>query len=132
MRDQQGCPVLHQLTQRLLNLRLALVIQGTRRFIQQDNGYETEVSEKGTSLSGGQRQRVAIARAFLKDAPILLLDEATSALDNESEAKIQESLGELVKDRTTLLIAHRLTTTRVASRVIELDRGEVISERAEA
>jgi ABC-type multidrug transport system fused ATPase/permease subunit len=98
----------------------------------QDNGYETEVSEKGTSLSGGQRQRVAIARAFLKDAPILLLDEATSALDNESEAKIQESLGELVKDRTTLLIAHRLTTTRVASRIIELDRGKVISERAEA
>nr|MBR9811135.1 lipid ABC transporter permease/ATP-binding protein [bacterium] len=67
-----------------------------------------------------------------KDAPILLLDEATSALDNESEAKIQESLGELVKDRTTLLIAHRLTTTRVASRIIELDRGKVISERAEA
>ena len=98
----------------------------------QDNGYETEVSEKGTSLSGGQRQRVAIARAFLKDAPILLLDEATSALDNESESKIQESLGELVKDRTTLLIAHRLTTTRVASRIIELDRGKVISERAEA
>ena len=98
----------------------------------QDNGYETEVSEKGTSLSGGQCQRVAIARAFLKDAPILLLDEATSALDNESEAKIQESLGELVKDRTTLLIAHRLTTTRVASRIIELDRGKVISERAEA
>ena len=100
--------------------------------LEQEKGYETEVSEKGTSLSGGQRQRVAIARAFLKDAPILLLDEATSALDNESEAKIQESLGDLVKDRTTLLIAHRLTTTRIASRVIELDRGEVISERAEA
>ena len=97
-----------------------------------EKGYETFVGERGILLSGGQRQRVAIARAFLKDAPILLLDEATSALDNESEAKIQESLGELVKDRTTLLIAHRLTTTRVASRIIELDRGKVISERAEA
>ncbi|MDA7935624.1 ABC transporter ATP-binding protein/permease [Akkermansiaceae bacterium] len=100
--------------------------------LEQENGYDTAVSEKGTSLSGGQRQRVAIARAFLKDAPILLLDEATSALDNESEAKIQEALGQLVKGRTTLLIAHRLTTTRVASRIIELDRGKVISERAEA
>ncbi|MCL4159308.1 UNVERIFIED_CONTAM: hypothetical protein GTU68_067521 [Idotea baltica] len=100
--------------------------------LEQENGYETEVSEKGTSLSGGQRQRIAIARAFLKDAPILLLDEATSALDNESEAKVQKSLSELVKDRTTLLIAHRLTTTRIASRIIELDRGKVISERSEA
>lgn len=98
----------------------------------QEKGYDTEVSEKGSSLSGGQRQRVAIARAFLKDAPILLLDEATSALDNESEAKIQEELRELVKDRTTLLIAHRLSTTRIASRVIEIDQGEVVSEREEA
>lgn len=100
--------------------------------MEQERGYETEVSEKGTSLSGGQLQRVAIARAFLKDAPILLLDEATSALDNESEAKIQESLSELIKDRTTLIIAHRLSTTKIANRVIELDQGEVISERPEA
>ncbi len=100
--------------------------------LQQENGYETEVSERGTSLSGGQRQRISIARAFLKDAPILLLDEATSALDNESEALIQESLAELIKDRTTLLIAHRLSTTRIAHRIIELDQGEIISERAEA
>lgn len=102
-------------------------------FIQlQEKGYETDVSEMGTSLSGGQRQRIAIARAFLKDAPILLLDEATSALDNESEALIQESLQELIKDRTTILIAHRLSTTKIASRVIELDRGAIISERSEA
>ncbi|YCM46050.1 ABC transporter ATP-binding protein [Verrucomicrobiaceae bacterium 227] len=100
--------------------------------LKQENGYETEVSERGTSLSGGQRQRISIARAFLKDAPILLLDEATSALDNESEALIQESLAELIKDRTTLLIAHRLSTTRIAHRIIELDQGEIISERAEA
>ncbi len=100
--------------------------------LKQENGYETEVSERGTSLSGGQRQRISIARAFLKNAPILLLDEATSALDNESEALIQESLAELIKDRTTLLIAHRLSTTRIASRVIELDHGKIVSERAEA
>lgn len=100
--------------------------------LEQEQGYDTAVSEKGSSLSGGQRQRVAIARAFLKDAPILLLDEATSALDNESEAKIQEALGQLVKGRTTLLIAHRLSTTKIADRVIEFDRGKIISERAEA
>ncbi|MEJ6580890.1 MAG: ABC transporter ATP-binding protein [Akkermansiaceae bacterium] len=100
--------------------------------LQQEEGYETPVSERGTSLSGGQRQRISIARAFLKDAPILLLDEATSALDNESEALIQESLAELIKDRTTLLIAHRLSTTRIAHRIIELDQGQIISERAEA
>lgn len=100
--------------------------------LQQEEGYETPVSERGTSLSGGQRQRISMARAFLKDAPILLLDEATSALDNESEALIQESLAELIKDRTTLLIAHRLSTTRIAHRIIELDQGQIISERAEA
>jgi subfamily B ATP-binding cassette protein MsbA len=100
--------------------------------LEQKKGYDTDVSERGTSLSGGQRQRIAIARAFLKDAPILLLDEATSALDNESEAVIQKELADLVKGRTTLLIAHRLSTTKIASRVIELDKGEIISERAEA
>jgi subfamily B ATP-binding cassette protein MsbA len=100
--------------------------------LKQEQGYDTPVSEMGRSLSGGQRQRVAIARAFLKDAPILLLDEATSALDNESEAIIQSALADLVKGRTTLLIAHRLSTTKIASRVIELDQGAIISERAEA
>ncbi|MDA7929999.1 ABC transporter ATP-binding protein/permease [Akkermansiaceae bacterium] len=100
--------------------------------LKQKKGYETLVSEMGRSLSGGQRQRIAIARAFLKDAPILLLDEATSALDNESEALIQKELAALVKGRTTLLIAHRLSTTKIASRVIELDQGKIISERAEA
>lgn len=100
------------------------------RFIQTlPEGYETLVSEKGTSLSGGQRQRVSIARAFLKDAPILLLDEATSALDNESEARIQERLKELVKGRTTLLIAHRLSTTAIADRVVEIDNGRIVGER---
>ena len=100
--------------------------------LKQDAGYETAVSEMGRSLSGGQRQRIAIARAFLKDAPILLLDEATSALDNKSEAAIQRELAALVKGRTTLLIAHRLSTTKIANRVIELDQGRIVSERAEA
>jgi subfamily B ATP-binding cassette protein MsbA len=100
--------------------------------LKQEKGYGTAVSEMGRSLSGGQRQRIAIARAFLKDAPILLLDEATSALDNESEALIQKELSDLVRGRTTLLIAHRLSTTKIASRVIELDQGKIISERAEA
>jgi subfamily B ATP-binding cassette protein MsbA len=100
--------------------------------LKQEKGYETGVSEMGRSLSGGQRQRIAIARAFLKDAPILLLDEATSALDNESEAMIQKELSDLVRGRTTLLIAHRLSTTKIASRVIELDQGKIISERSEA
>ncbi|MGD1978958.1 MAG: ABC transporter ATP-binding protein [Akkermansiaceae bacterium] len=100
--------------------------------LKQQEGYETMVSEMGKSLSGGQRQRVAIARAFLKDAPILLLDEATSALDNESEAVIQRELAALVKGRTTLLIAHRLSTTKIANRVVELDQGRIVSERAEA
>lgn len=100
--------------------------------LRQEEGYDTMVSEMGRSLSGGQRQRIAIARAFLKDAPILLLDEATSALDNESEAAIQRELAALVKGRTTLLIAHRLSTTKIANRVVELDQGRIVSERAEA
>lgn len=93
-------------------------------------GYDQVVSERGTSLSGGQRQRVVIARAFLKDAPVLILDEATSALDNESEARIQEALKELIKDRTTIIIAHRLSTTKIADRILEFDRGELVGESA--
>jgi ABC-type multidrug transport system fused ATPase/permease subunit len=100
--------------------------------LEQEQGYDTEVAEKGTKVSGGQGQRIAIARAFLKDAPILILDEATSALDNESEAKIQEALGKLIQNRTTLIIAHRLSTTKIADRVLEFDRGRIVSERAEA
>ena len=100
--------------------------------LEQEQGYDTEVAEKGTKVSGGQGQRIAIARAFLKDAPILILDEATSALDNESEAKIQEALGKLIQNRTTLIIAHRLSTTKIADRVLEFDRGRIVSERTEA
>jgi len=90
------------------------------------DGYETLVGDRGSSLSGGERQRIAIARAMLKDAPILLLDEATSALDAESERQVQIALGRLTKDRTTLVIAHRLATVMNADRILVMDDGRVV------
>jgi subfamily B ATP-binding cassette protein MsbA len=89
-------------------------------------GYDTGVGEAGARLSGGQRQRIAIARAFLKDAPILLLDEATSALDTESEAQVQAALKRLMAGRTTILIAHRLSTVRGADRICVVDKGQIV------
>lgn len=91
-------------------------------------GYQTMVGERGDLLSGGQRQRIAIARAFLKDAPILILDEATSALDTESEAMVQQALAELVKGRTTLIIAHRFSTIRIADRILVFKDGRIVSD----
>jgi ATP-binding cassette subfamily B protein len=91
-------------------------------------GYETLVGERGVKLSGGERQRVAIARAFLADAPILIFDEATSSLDSESEMLIQQAMERLMVGRTTLVVAHRLSTVRALDRLLVLDRGKVVEE----
>jgi len=90
------------------------------------DGLETMVGDRGVLLSGGQRQRVAIGRALLKNAPLLILDEATSSLDTESERRIQEALDELMKNRTTLVIAHRLSTVERADRIVVLDAGSIV------
>lgn len=92
------------------------------------NGYDTLVGDRGVKLSGGQRQRIAIARAFLKDAPILILDEATSALDSDTESTIQQSFERLARGRTTIVIAHRLSTLRNMDRIIVLDHGKIIEQ----
>jgi subfamily B ATP-binding cassette protein MsbA len=95
-------------------------------------GLETRVGDRGALLSGGQKQRVAIGRALLKDAPVLILDEATSALDSKSERHIQEGLAELMKNRTTLVIAHRLSTVENADRIIVLDAGRIVESGTHA
>ncbi|MFP5263273.1 MAG: ABC transporter ATP-binding protein [Blastocatellia bacterium] len=95
-------------------------------FIMERGGYETMIGERGVKLSGGERQRVAIARALLKDAPILVLDEATSALDTQSERLVQRALSNLMRGRTTIVIAHRLTTVHRADKIVVMDRGRVV------
>ncbi|MEM6312101.1 MAG: ATP-binding cassette domain-containing protein, partial [Pseudomonadota bacterium] len=91
------------------------------------DGYDRDVGERGVMLSGGQKQRIAIARAILRDAPILLLDEATSALDAESERAVQEAVDHLSRDRTTLIVAHRLATVKKADRIVVLDQGRIVA-----
>ncbi|MBZ0114348.1 MAG: ABC transporter ATP-binding protein/permease [Thermoanaerobaculia bacterium] len=98
-------------------------------FIEQlPDGYDTVIGESGSKLSGGQRQRLAIARAILKDAPVLILDEATSQLDSESEALVQKALGNLMRQRTTLVIAHRLSTVVNADRIVVMEGGRIVDQ----
>lgn len=108
-------------------IQAAAIIANAHDFIVElPEGYDTNLGERGVRLSGGQRQRIAIARALLKDAPILLLDEATSSLDLESEAAVHEALDALMRDRTTLVIAHRLTTIQSADQILVMERGRIV------
>lgn len=107
----------------------AAKLSGAHEFIKAlPEGYETNVGERGVKLSGGQKQRISIARAFLKNPPVLLLDEATSALDNESEFLVQKSLSELSKGRTTITVAHRLTTVKNADRIFVITKDGIAEE----
>ncbi|MCC8942850.1 ATP-binding cassette domain-containing protein, partial [Bradyrhizobium sp. Arg68] len=96
------------------------------------DGFDAQLGERGVTLSGGQRQRIAIARAILRDAPLLLLDEATSALDAESETLVQTALEELMRHRTTLVIAHRLATVLSCDRILVLDQGRIVEQGTHA
>jgi ATP-binding cassette subfamily B protein len=98
-------------------------------FIQRlPQGFDTQLGERGVTLSGGERQRIAIARAILRQAPLLLLDEATSSLDSQNEASVSAALSRLMQDRTTLVIAHRLSTVQSCDRILVLDRGRIVEE----
>ena len=126
-----GYGALHDATED--QVRAALKAANLEEFVDSlPKGIHTEVGENATRLSGGQRQRLAIARALIKNAPILILDEATSALDNESERQVQASLETLMKGRTTLVIAHRLSTVQNADRIVVLDHGRILESGSHA
>jgi ATP-binding cassette subfamily B protein len=113
----------------LIEIEQAAQLANAHDFIMRlPKGYGTLVGERGVKLSGGERQRVALARAFLADAPVLILDEATSSLDSESEALIQEAMERLMKGRTAIVIAHRLSTVQSLDRILVFDRGEVVEQ----
>src|SRR5262249_19571295 len=107
----------------------AATLAGAHDFILElAEGYDTVVGERGSTLSGGQRQRIAIARALVTNPRILILDEATSALDYESERIIQQNMRAIAKDRTVLIIAHRLSAVRHADRIITIDHGRIVED----
>jgi len=111
----------------------AAALANAHEFIMRlPKGYGTMVGERGVKLSGGERQRVALARAFLADTPLLILDEATSSLDSESEALIQQAMQRLIKGRTAIVIAHRLSTVRSLDRILVFDRGEIVEQGSHA
>lgn len=115
------------------DIKAAAVAAQADEFIRDlPQGYETRLGERGVTLSGGQRQRIAIARAILKNAPILLLDEATSALDAESEQAVQRALEGVMKDRTTIVIAHRLATVQKADRILVMENGAIVEQGTHA
>ena len=117
----------------LAQIEQAARLANAHEFIMRlPKGYATLVGERGVKLSGGERQRVALARAFLADAPILILDEATSSLDSESEGLIQQAVERLMEGRTTIVIAHRLSTVRAMDRILVFDRGRVVEEGSHA
>jgi subfamily B ATP-binding cassette protein MsbA len=110
-------------------VKAAAQVAHATEFIQDmPDGFDTPVGDNGVMLSGGQRQRIAIARAVLKNAPILILDEATSALDTDSERHIQAALEDLMKGRTSFVIAHRLSTVEKADRILVLEKGEIVEQ----
>ena len=110
------------------HLMRAAEMAEAKLFLEEKDGLATDLGQKGRSLSGGQRQRIALARALVRDAPVLLLDEATSALDSESEAAVRRAIANAAEGRTTLVIAHRLSTVRRADRIIVMDHGRIIEE----
>jgi subfamily B ATP-binding cassette protein MsbA len=110
-------------------IRAAARAAHAEEFIERlPNGFDTKVGERGVKLSGGQRQRLAIARVFLKDPALVILDEATSSLDSESERLVEEAMADLLRGRSTLIIAHRLSTVLRADRVVVIERGSIVEE----
>jgi subfamily B ATP-binding cassette protein MsbA len=107
-------------------LKAAQIANAHQFILHKEEGYETNIGDRGSKLSGGERQRMTIARAVIKNPPILILDEATSALDTESERLVQDAINNLTHDRTSIVIAHRLSTIRHADEIIVLQKGEIV------